>query len=132
MDNIELHPIVAELAATMERSADKASVSFPNQALERTQSKLRATTDNEPVVHLIALAAKIKRIAGDGGLAAIVSIGLLIADKLGSAQAAADKLEGAGLAKEAQSFLGKVGETRAPRDDHKPPTPTVKAKRGLS
>jgi hypothetical protein len=131
-DDVTLHPVVAALAATMVRSADKKSVSFPLDAVEKAAAGARTSTDPAVVRDLIALAVKIKRIAGDGGLAAIVEIGLIVAEKLGSTQAAGDQLEAAGVAKDAAALLGKAVETRAPRSEPtKPNAPNIKAKRGL-
>jgi hypothetical protein len=130
-DDVELHPIVAELAAAMERSEDGKSVFFSTPSVERAAAKLRATDGDVVLSHLVALAVKIKRVAGEGGVAAVMSIALLVADKLGSKDAAADRLEAAGLGADAKAFLGQSTEKRAPQEPNKPAPPTVKAKRGL-
>lgn len=131
-DEVTLHPIAAELAEAMERSPDGTAVSFPTAAVERAAQKVRATADDEALTHLIALAVKIKRIAGEGGTAAIMSIGLIVADKLGSTAAAADRLVAAGLEDDAKSFLGRKEEKRAPAQPQTAGPAPVKAKRGLS
>lgn len=129
--DIELHPIVSELAGAMERSEDGTFVFFSTPSVERAAAKLRATDGDAVLTHLVALAVKLKRVAGDGGAAAIMSIGLLLADKLGSKDAAASRLEAAGLGSDAKALLGQRTEKRAPQEPSKPAPPTVKPKRGL-
>lgn len=128
---VELHPIVAELAASMERSADKKQVAFPPDVVEKARARVRAAEEPELLSHLIALAVKIKRLAGDGGTPAIAALALLVADKLGSVDDAADRFHAAGIANAGQ-LLGVVEKSRAPRVEPKPPKLAVKPKRGLS
>lgn len=128
---VELHPVVAELAASMERSPDKKQVAFPPEALEKARARVRTAAEPELLSHLIALAVKIKRLAGDGGTPAIAALALLVADKLGSVEDAADRFSAAGIVNAGQ-LLGVVEKSRAPREDPKVPKLTVKPKRGLS
>lgn len=72
---------------------------------------------------------KIKRLAGDGGIPAIAALALLVAEKIGSVAAAADRFNAAGIDNAAQ-LLGVVEPTRAPREPK--PQAHVKPKRGLS
>lgn len=129
-ERIELHPVVAGLAAAMERSPDGTRVVLPPPAIEAARAKVLASTDPEVVQHLIALAVKVHRIAGDGGFPVIAAIALLVAEKLGSATAAADKFGAAGLA-DAAAAIGGTQPVRAPREAA-PAGPAVKARRGLS
>jgi hypothetical protein len=128
--DVELHPIVAELSAAMQRSSDKKQVAFPPDVLEKTRARVRASSEDEVLAHLIALAVKIKRVAGDGGMPAIAAIAMLVADKLGSASDAADRFNAAGISN-AAALLGVSDPIRAPREQTKAAAP-VKAKRGLS
>ena len=128
MTDVELHPIAAELAAAMVRSP--AGLSLPTAAVEKAEAKLRATSDPRAVEHLVALAVRTQRIAGDAGLAVNIVLALLVAEKLGSATAARDKFA-AGGHPDAAALLGKAAEARAPVDASKPAAPPVKAKRGL-
>ncbi len=123
----KLHPIVAELAAEMIRSPDHTTVSFPTAAVEKAQQRIRASNDDDVVAHLIALAAKIRRVARDGGMAAILTIGALVADKLGSTSAAADRLVKGGMQKEAAALLGRRVPLTAPRSGQGAPEGSVKA-----
>ena len=128
--SVDLHPIAAALAKAITRSDDGKSVSLPDAAVESARAALRLA-DDDAVVHLIALAVKTRRIAGEGALPVIVAIGFLVGDKLGSKQAAADRFADAGMASEAKALLASTPPVRAPQADHKPATPTVKARRGL-
>ncbi len=127
---VELHPIVAELAAGMQRSADNTTVTFPPAVVDRARARVHGSDDPEVLAHLIALAVKIRRIAGDGGTPAIEVLAQLVADKLGSAADAADRFSAAGISNAAQ-LLGVVETTRAPREQPKAQA-TVRPKRGLS
>lgn len=128
--DVELHPIVAELAASMQRSADKKLIAIPPEVIEKARARVRSSNDGDVLIQLVALAAKINRLAGDGGTPAIAALMLLVADKLGSAQDAADRFSAAGITNAAQ-LLGGTETSRAPREQPKPQA-TVKPKRGLS
>jgi hypothetical protein len=128
--DVEAHPVVAALAASMERS--DAGVSFPLEAFEKVRAALRASPAPDAIlVHLIALGMKTHRIAGPAGNAVLGDITLLVAEVLGSAQAAADRFATAGLDKATAARLGAEVANRAP-PPAKTAAPTVKAKRGLS
>jgi hypothetical protein len=121
---------VAELAAAIQRSPDETLVAIPPEAIEKARARMRALDDPDIVAHLIALAVKTKRIAGDGGLPVLAALALLVAEKLGSVDDAADRFGAAGIAN-AASLIGASAEARAPREQPKA-APTVKPKRGLS
>jgi hypothetical protein len=129
--DVELHPIAAELAAAMQRSPDKKQIAFPPEVIERARARVRSSNDGDEVLaHLIALAAKIKRLAGDGGTPAIAALVMIVVDKLGSVDEAADRFNAAGITNAAQ-LLGSIETSRAPREQPKPQA-TVRPKRGLS
>ncbi len=112
-----LHPAVAALAAAIVRQGDGVAV------------KDGAVDAEVAVKDLLALAAKTRRIAGDGGFAVVVVIAGLVAEKLGSQQAAGDRFASAGL-KDERLFSSEP--LTAPRADSRPTTTApVKAKRGL-
>jgi hypothetical protein len=128
--DVDAHPIVAELAAAMERG--EAGVSFPDAAFEKARAALRASpAPDEIVVHLLALGIKTHRIAGPAGFAVLGDLTLLIAEVLGSVQAAADRFAAAGMDKETASVVGAAVANRAPAPTAKA-APAVKPKRGLS
>ena len=128
--DVELHPIVADLAASMQRSPDKTLIAIPPEVLEKARARVRSSKDADVLTHLVALAVKINRLAGDGGTPAIAALMLLVAEKLGSAQDAADRFSAAGISNAAQ-LLGVTEAARAPREQPKPQA-AVKPKRGLS
>ncbi len=130
MTDIELHPIVAELSGAIQRSTDKTGVVIAPDDIERARGRLRLSDDPDVVAHLVALAVKTQRVAGEGGLPVIAALLLLVAEKLGSASAAADRFGAAGIANAAALVGGNV-ELRAPREQQQAP-PTAKPKRGLS
>lgn len=127
--DVTLHPIAAALAAAVARSPDKRLLAIPPEAIEKARAQLMATSDEDAVPALIALAVKTLRIAGDGALPALAAIGLLVVEKLGSAKAH-DMFAAAGLKAEAAALLATSTEVRAPRAQPKV-APTVKATRGL-
>lgn len=130
-NDVELHPIVAALAGAIQRSPDKSLVAIPPDIVDKARAQVRANDDPELIPHLIALAVKTRRVAGDGGIPVIAALALLVAEKLGSHDDVADRFAAAGIA-DAKALLGTVTTSRAPRDEKKPAALTVKAKRGLS
>ena len=126
---LTLHPIAAALAAAIVRSDDKKRLALPAEAVEKARAQLKATSDPDAVSHLIALAAKTRRIAGDGGIAVIGAIALIVVEKLGSTEEAAAQFTAAGL-DDVTTLLGTTREVRAPREQPKAAAP-VKPKRGL-
>lgn len=127
--DVAAHPIVAALAASIRQS--DAGLSFAPEAIEKARASLRGEPGDEVVVHLLALGIKTHRMAGVAGQPVLVELARLVADVLGSAQAAADRFAAAGMSKDAASLLGAAVASRAP-EAPKPKGPTVKPKRGLS
>lgn len=128
--DVAAHPIVAALAASIKQ--DDAGLSFPPEAVEKARASLRGVGGDEVAVHLIALGMRTHRIAGAAGKAVLVDLALLLAEVLGSAEAAADGFAAAGMSKEAASLLGAAVASRAPQAPTRPAAPTVKPRRGLS
>ena len=117
--------------AALVRSPDQTLLALPPEAIEKARAQLKVTSDSDAVPHLVALAVKTRRIAGDGALPALAAIGLLVLEKLGSSEEAHDLFAAAGLKDEAAAFLGSATEARAPREAARP-SATVKPRRGLS
>jgi hypothetical protein len=129
-EKIELFDVAAQLAAAIERTPDGRLLFLSPAAIAKAQARLRAGVDMEGVAHLIALAAKVHRIAGAGGLAVVGAIASLVVDALGSPEAAADRFASAGL-EAAAAMIGKSAEVRAPREEPKLTLVTAKPRRGL-
>jgi hypothetical protein len=130
--DVSLHPIAAALQTSMVRSDDKTTVSFPTEAIEAARVQLKGhSADSIALVHLLAVAAKIQRVVGERGIAAVVAIGLLVAEVLGSAEAAADRMQNAGLQNAAAKLLGHERTISAPTagevgPGQKPPRPRLR------
>lgn len=129
---VALHPIVAELAASMQRSDDKSVLFFPPELVDKTRARIRAeaSSNDDVLAHLLALAAKINRIAGEGGRPAMAALVLLVVERVGSVEVASDHFGAIGI-QNASQLLGTIEPSRAPREQPKA-APAVKPKRGLS
>jgi hypothetical protein len=126
--DIEAHPVVAELAASLVR--DK--VTYPAPAIEKVRAALRADAQRDTIARqLIMLGMKAHRIAGEAADPLLIQLATLVAESLGSAAAAADAFARAGMSKDVADRIGGSTPTRAP-EERAPPPQQVKARRGLS
>lgn len=128
-DEIEAHPVVAALAASIVQSEE--GLMFAEGAVDAARSAMRATLDETIALHLAALAAKAKRIGGPVGARLLLEdILALLTEYVGREQALA-KLEEGGLTRDTATAIGASVVTRAPEPQRAPPPTSVKPKRGL-
>jgi hypothetical protein len=129
---MQLHPIAAKVSAALGTGADGRMVVLPPEAARvATDELLRLQDAQEAVEHLCALVFKIKRIAGDAGLPAMVTIAGILQAKVTSASALAEQLKKGGLDAATAAVVGREVVSRAPTAPQVK-APTVKARRGLS
>lgn len=106
---VQAHPIVAELAASLQRD----TMTYPPAAIDKVRLALRADVKAGTLArHLIALGVKAHRIGGDAADPLILQLAALVAESLGTA-AATDAFVRAGMSTDLAQRIGKAG--RPPR-----------------
>jgi hypothetical protein len=132
MNDVELHPVVAELSSAF-IVKDGRLVMDPDDAHKHFKRLQTLDPGERPLIaeHLVALAFRFREQAAD---AAEGSIALLLAFTAaaldGAADQAASLFVAAGLEKETAALIGKAQTLAAPRAEPKS-TASVKPKRGL-
>ena len=131
MADVELHPLVAALAATL---VSKGQLQASPEAVTAFQEGAQALSDGEREVvltHLLALALKVRRngVEDEAFVAVLAVLILTLVPDVGQAR---DAFAAAGLHK-AAAVVGTVAATRAPMATASPPsTAPVQARRGLT
>lgn len=127
-DQIDLHPIVAELAHTL--TSGPAGPTLPSPAVDAARAALRHAGD-DAWEHLLAWTHRVVLHAGPAAAEVRSVVLQLLAEKLGGEEAAADRFARSTPAPAVRAALGQPAGVRAPLQPAAPDAKPVRAVRGI-